>query len=311
MPRQLKAGPFHVKQIDGRTVTGIFSVLGNLDDYDDRIWPGAFTKTFAERGKKILHLWQHDFCAPPIAVISGLRELTRDELPPAVLAEAPEALGGAEVVREYLPTPRGDEVLAALMAGSPLQMSFAYDAIRYDYEAKPDAKYEWERIRNLREVRLWETSDVLWGANQATVASKAAMPFEFLIKQLGIYLDELREGGATKESRRNSGADQDRINTIATLAYELGATNITLVGEAEPEGEDAKHAPAITENPDGTKTIMLDGMTYVVSLLTAPTKTEDREASSRAAEDDSAPTALAYRRMQLELRRRELLLGRV
>ena len=46
MQRQLKAGPFHIKAITGREVTGIFSVLGNLDDYDDRIWPGSFAKTF-------------------------------------------------------------------------------------------------------------------------------------------------------------------------------------------------------------------------------------------------------------------------
>ena len=278
MQRQLKAGPFHIKAITGREVTGIFSVLGNMDDYDDRIWPGSFAKTFLERGGKVLHLWQHDFCAPPIAVIKSLREVGRDELPPAVLAEAPDALGGAEVVREYLPTPRGDEVLAALNAGSPLQMSFAYDAIRWDYEAKPDAKYEWERVRNIREIRLWETSDVLWGANSATVASKAAFPFEFLLKQLSIHLDELQADPATKESRRNSTADQDRIDTIAKLAVELGATNVALIGDpppAEPEGEDSA---------------------------------KSREPSSRAAEESSAPTALAYR-SRLELAKRALMLA--
>lgn len=279
MQRQLKAGPFHIKAISGREVTGIFSVLGNLDDYDDRIWQGSFAKTFQERGSKVLHLWQHDFCSPPIAVIKSLREVGRDELPPAVLAAAPDALGGAEVVREYLPTPRGDEVLAALSAGSPLQMSFAYDAIRWDYEAKPDAKYEWERVRNIREIRLWETSDVLWGANSATVASKAAFPFEFLLKQLSIHLDELKADPATKESRRNSTADQDRIETIARLAVELGATNVVMIGdssEGEPDEDSAK----------------------------------SREPSSRAAELASALTALAYRN-RLELAQRALQLANV
>jgi len=38
------------------------------------------------------------------------------------------------VTREYLDTPRAQEVLANIKAGVPLQMSFAYDAVRYDYE---------------------------------------------------------------------------------------------------------------------------------------------------------------------------------
>src|SRR5690242_20738236 len=105
MGRELKTGTFHVKKVSDREVTGLFSILGNLDDYADVIWPGAFAKTFQERAGKILHLWQHDFSSPPIAVVKSLREVGRDELPPEVLSAAPEALGGAEVVREYLDTP--------------------------------------------------------------------------------------------------------------------------------------------------------------------------------------------------------------
>src|SRR3954470_19411392 len=219
MPRELKAAPFHVKKVTGSEVVGVFSVLGNLDDYNDKGWPGMFTKTFQERGTKIIHLWQHDFTSPPIALIKGLRELTREELPPDVLAQAPEALGGAEVVREYLNTPRALEVLENIKAGVPLQMSFAYDAVRYDYEELPGAKYEWEKQRNLREVRLWETSDVLWGANSATVASKASMPLDFLLKQLSIHLLEWQAD--MKSGKRNAANDQERINTIASLALEL------------------------------------------------------------------------------------------
>src|SRR4051812_47742900 len=273
--RELKAAPFHVKKIQGSEVTGVFSVLGNLDDYNDKGWPGMFTKTFQERGTKILHLWQHDFSSPPIAVIKGLRELTREELPSEVLDQAPEALGGAEVVREYLNTPRALEVLANISAGVPLQMSFAYDAVRYDFEELAGAKYEWEKQRNLREVRLWETSDVLWGANNATVASKASMPLDFLIKQLGIHLAEWRD--ELKSGRRNAAGDQERINTIASLALELGADNVKLAAaDAETAAEDCDTSG---------------------------------ETSSRAA-DPSAPTALAYRQ-RLALASRALQLATI
>lgn len=266
MNRELKVGPTHVKKIDGNLVTGIAAVMGNLDSYDDRIWPGSFTKTLRERYGKIYHLWQHDFDCPPIAQITELREVGRDELPPVVLQEAPEAMGGLLVTREYLPTPRAAEVLENLKAGVPLQMSFAYDAIKYDFEEKPGAKYEWERIRNLREVRLYETSDVLWGANDATVAAKGAFPIEVLIKHLAgreLPLDIIVENLGTRElpiemlvknlgdraldlsvlvshierqakaGRRNAADDLERINTIGTLAVELGATSVALTATDE------------------------------------------------------------------------------
>lgn len=223
MARELKSTPQHIKTVKDRSVIGIFSVFGNADSYDDVIHPGAFTKTLAERGKKVVHLWQHDFGAPPIAVITEIRELTREQLPAELLQEHPEVTGGMEVTREYLDTPRGNEVLAGIKAGSPLEMSFAFDAIKYDFAEKPGAKYEWERIRNLREVRLYETSDVLWGANDATIASKSHFPVELLLKQLQAYLGELKAG------QRNSAADQERIDSIARLAVELGATNVSLL----------------------------------------------------------------------------------
>ena len=227
---EFKAGPFVVKGIEGRTVTGIFSVFGVLDTQVDVIHPGAFLKTIRERGGRALHLWQHDFWSPPTAVIRELREIGIDELPDAVRAEWPEATGGVLVKREYLDTPRGNEILAALKAGSPLQMSFGYDPVRYDFEETEDVG----RIRHLREVRLWETSDVLWGANEATVANTAALavPFETLVRQLEQHL------GALKEGRRNAATDQERINTIARLAVELGADNVKLADSEPLAGDD-------------------------------------------------------------------------
>lgn len=276
--RELKIGSFATKQIEGDSVVGIAAVMGNLDSYDDRLWLGSFTKTLRERAGKIYHLWQHDFGCPPIAVIEELREVPREELPPSVIEAAPEATGGLLVKRRYFDTPRAKEVLANIVAGSPLQMSFAYDAIKYDFEEKPGAKYEWERIRNLREVRLYETSDVLWGANDATVASKGAYPIEVLVKQLigrelpldvvieqigsrELPLDVLVKNlggrvldlstlashlhGLAKAGRRNASDDLERINQIGTLAVELGATSVVLAepeAEPEPTNEDSAKA---------------------------------------------------------------------
>jgi HK97 family phage prohead protease len=256
MTRQIKSLPRAIKSMDGSTVTGICSVMGNLDDYSDRMWPGSFQKTIQERGDRILHLWQHDFSSPPIAVIKSIREVARAELPPVVIQRAPEASGGVEVVREYLNTPRAQEVLESLRAGAPLEMSFAYDAVKYDFEEKPDAKYEWDRIRNLREIRLYETSDVLWGANDATVASKSLLlPFDFVLRQLVERLTEMQD--EAKAGQRNSTEDLARINSIAKLAIDLGATNVKLLDEQLQEidpTDDGKSraaaAAALTQTPD-------------------------------------------------------------
>lgn len=228
---ELKTIPQHIKTVDGRTVTGIFAVMGNVDSYNDRLWPGAFSKTFAERGGKTKFLWQHNFDAPAIAVITTLREVGRDELPPEVLAAAPDATGGAEVVRTYLNTPRADEVLEGIKDGVPYEMSFGYDALKFDFETPPDARDEWDKIRNLREVRIWEVSDVLWGANDATLASKAQLPLEFLLKQLELH---------TKAGARHSASDTNLLNAIHQAALELGATNCKGVLEDRAEGDEGK-----------------------------------------------------------------------
>lgn len=233
-----------LKKIDGRTVTGVFSVFGNLDDQYDIVHPGAFSKTFQERGDRVLHLWAHDMYSPPTAVVKNLREIGFDELPEQVKDEFPEATGGAEVTREYLDTDRGNEVLAALKAGSPLQMSFGYKAIKWDYEDDEELGV----IRHLRELQLRETSDAPWGANAATMADTDKilyMPADALFKHIEDFL------GAIKEGRRNASTDLERINLIHNMAFELGADVCKGIAD-EDDDEDAQGRAG--EAPEGTQT---------------------------------------------------------
>lgn len=171
--KELKSFPQHVKSIEGRSVTGIFSVFGNQDSsywQPDIVHAGAFKKTLKERKDKIYHLWQHNFYEPPIAVVEAIKELSRDELPKEVLKVSPDITGGMEVTRRYLDTPKANEVFANISEGVPLEMSFGFDAIKFDF-----VEMDGKTVRNLREVKLYETSDVLWGANSATLASKALL----------------------------------------------------------------------------------------------------------------------------------------
>jgi len=166
-----------VKEIEGRTVSGIASVFGNIDGGSDRIMQGAYKKTIQESMDRVKHLWGHNWYDPPIAAIKELREVGRDELPEKTRSKYPDATGGLLVVREYLETPRGNEVLAGIRAGAISQMSIGYESVKYDYEEVQTEENGKIKVRNLRELRLWDTSDVVWGMNEATSASKTAVPF--------------------------------------------------------------------------------------------------------------------------------------
>lgn len=164
-----------IKSIDDRTVVGICSVMGNCDNGEDIIHRGAYTKTIQEGSGRVRHLWQHDSRMPPVAMIKGLREVGRDELPDQTLRDYPDAEGGLEVTREYLDTPRGNEVLVGLRSGAISEMSIGFDPMKFDFEQqKNDSGLVMGVIRHIREVRLWDTSDVNWGMNPATTAVKSA-----------------------------------------------------------------------------------------------------------------------------------------
>jgi len=164
------------KEVEGRRVAGFASVFGNIDLGADRIQKGAFKKTIKEGMNHIRHLWQHKFSDPPIAVINNLEEVSRAKLPDIIKEKYPEATGGLLVEREYLDTPRGEEVLQGILKGAIMEMSFGFDPIKYDFEEVDKGKGQ--LVRNLRELRLWDTSDVNWGMNPATVASKSAVQYK-------------------------------------------------------------------------------------------------------------------------------------
>lgn len=177
MAIQTKAFPFAVKEIEGRTVTGIFSVFGNRDSGGDRIMPGAFTKTLQEQAGRIRHLWNHRGENPPIAAIRSIRQIAREKLPAEVLNYAPDATGGVEVTREYLLNPLAEWVLEALKKDAINEMSFAFETLQASHEEETDAAGNRIFTRQIRELRLYETSDVNWGMNPATTGVRA-LPVE-------------------------------------------------------------------------------------------------------------------------------------
>lgn len=230
---EIKSMPYGVKAIEGRSVTGIAGVFGNVDSGFDRLWPGAFTKTISERRAKFRHLWNHDNSSPPIATIDDIKEVGRVDLPDSVLQAAPEAVGGLQVKRTYLDTPRGNEVLAGLKAGAINEMSFGYDPIPGKVGFTEEGA---TTVRELYELRLWDTSDVNWGMNEATAGVKGQllmMPLEVLMKHIEAVMLDMKAGA------RHSSADVKLLNSIHNAAVSLGASTCKgIAGEGDATNED-------------------------------------------------------------------------
>lgn len=224
---EYKSLPQFTKQISDRTVEGVFAVHGNVDDGGDRGHPGLFGEFTAGNRRRAVFLWQHDAGAPPIATIDRLYEVSGADLPPAVKLYAPDATGGVAVVRTYLDTPRGSEVLAGLKAGAIREMSYAYEPKRWDYEEQAEGGM----VRNLYAADLLDVSDVNWGMNPATSAdgTKSGRPLAVehtaALAAVDAYIARWKDLTAlrAKEGRVLSGENRKRIES-AVEALDGAAT---------------------------------------------------------------------------------------
>lgn len=152
-------------------IEAIVSVFGIVDDGDDIIHPGAFAKTLAERAGRVKVLNSHNNW-DLMAVIGKpmeMREVGREELPPHILAEYPDATGGLWTKTQYLlDTQAGAEVFRRIASGAVSEYSIGFDIVgKADY-SKVEVDGQSRTVRNIREIRLWEYSPVVWGMNPAT-----------------------------------------------------------------------------------------------------------------------------------------------
>lgn len=165
-------------------VEHIVAVTGNIDLGNDRITPGAFTKTLAERGPKIRVLDQHntDSVLRVLGKPIEMRELGQAELPAELLAAYPDATGALWCKTQFLmDTPEGAGAYQRLKAGALNEWSIGFDPLDVSFEpAVVNGKKT--NIRTIRTVKLYEYSPVLWGMNPATTTLnvKSVVPFQDL-----------------------------------------------------------------------------------------------------------------------------------
>lgn len=167
-----KVFPHFVTKIDADQgiVEHVFAVFGNVDLGNDILHPGSFTKTIAERGNKVRVLDQHktDSVMRAVGKPIMIREISRNELPPEVLDQYPEATGGVFARTQFLmDTPEGKGIFTRIKESAIDEWSFAYDALDTDY-SKIEVDGREITVRNIRTLKLYEYSPVLFGMNPAT-----------------------------------------------------------------------------------------------------------------------------------------------
>lgn len=161
---------------DTGQVEAIVSVFGVTDMMDDIIHSGSYVKTIVERSGQIRVLDNHrgDSTLAAIGYPIAMKEVGRDQLPEKLLEKYPDATGGLWTLSQFLlDTPEGKGVFQRLQAGALNEWSIGFDPLDADYSKimLPDGKTK--VVRNIRSIRLWEYSVVLWGANQATTTIEA------------------------------------------------------------------------------------------------------------------------------------------
>lgn len=159
-------------------VESIVSVLGNIDLGDDVIHTGAFTKTISERMNKIKVLDNHNSFSVLNAVGKPLeiREITKNELPQELLSKYPMANGGLYTKTQYaIDTPEGLGTFKRIKADiiSEYSIGFSIPKGKWDITEVKTDEGKTKKVRNIREVILYEYSPVLWGMNDATMTLDA------------------------------------------------------------------------------------------------------------------------------------------
>lgn len=178
----LKSFGGHIKDVDkkGRTVTGYFSTWGiskagtAIDSDGDVMDRGAFRKTLEmngpSNGNRIWHLFNHDAGKP----ISKPKVLKEDET-------------GLYFETTFPDTVLANDVLKLYESGAITEHSIGFNIV----QARNESNYQL-----IQEVRLWEGSSVLWGANENTPATGIKSE-EFAIKTN--LLNELMRNGTLSD----------------------------------------------------------------------------------------------------------------
>jgi uncharacterized protein len=181
-----------IKDVDTKTgtVTGYFSIFGNVDSDGDMIMPGAFKATLNTNYKRIKHLNQHRSYEP-------LSSVKNDNL---MVKEDPKGLYFESKISQ---TSYGKDVIQLYQDGVLDEHSIGYEVIRQrdsDTLTRPSWNGQKVPVKELIELKLWEGSTVTWGANErATTESVKSLTKEQAFEKMNGILKAIKNGKYEQE----------------------------------------------------------------------------------------------------------------
>ena len=176
---EYKSNYGEVKDVDtkSRIVTGVLANW-NKDNHNDIIEKGAFRKTLMERGSRVLFLNQHTWKEPH-----------------GFFAELEEMDAGLRFVSNPLPnTSFSNDALELYARGIIKEHSIGFETVKSIYDQE-------SHIRTIKEIKLWEGSNVTLGANPNTpFTGFKAMDVKEINDMTKNIIDCLKVGTLTDET---------------------------------------------------------------------------------------------------------------
>lgn len=228
MKREFKSSGAIVTSTDEGIVEAIVSVFGNVDSYNERIMPGAFSKSIASYMPTgvLSHDWEN-----PVATTLHVEELAPGD---TRLPEDIRLNGGLFIRGQFFEEiPSSWEAYLKVKRKLFREFSIGYEVVSDGFK---------DGVRELYEIKLHEWSPVLVGANPATslLAVKSADytdRIELLETEL---MDAVDATKARAEMRIKAGRVLSARNVIAltALADSLGKARkeiIRILDEAAPK----------------------------------------------------------------------------
>lgn len=200
---ELKAVPFESGSVDfeASTFEGHSAGIGNRDDYDDIIRPGAFDKTIKERVPAGKVKWLDQHATDSTNRLWG-RIIEAREVPVPSRDREKHADATHLIWTKFLATkhdPSAQIALGKINEGILDGLSIGFFALNVEFEVDEEADQEMQSdpfwawllglgTRYINELSWWETSSVIWGANAA------ALVIPGTVKSLTSFAEQIRAG---------------------------------------------------------------------------------------------------------------------
>ncbi|MFF2493245.1 HK97 family phage prohead protease [Agromyces sp. NPDC058064] len=176
------------------TLEGYASTFGNVDLGGDIVVKGAFLKTIANIKANGIPLLA-DHVASTASVLG-------------TIFDAKEDAGGLRFKAQFSSAPSAQDVRIKLLEGHLKTMSIGYEAVDYAYKDVAAG-----RVRLLKELKLWETSVVVFPMNPEALVSR--------VKSIAGALDGHTRAALAAELAEKSTANEvrDQLNELVREAY--------------------------------------------------------------------------------------------